>query len=246
MAISIQRESQPLSLSSHTGLYLKNPLVFLQRSSLICAIMSSSHFESMPNDILQHIAVLCGYTSGWRPPQDILRLLLTSRRLYDALSFQARPEVYAQIFEAKFDLAAPRRRLPPLRTYSLASEFVHRFKVLRRVRHSEVSDHHIQSDLWTLYLMQLESDGLNEKQLAAAGAFYFAVECIRRYIYPHAAITQLDQSQLDHVRSLSVWLLYLTASPRQLLSASSNPYYSRDSQKRSAGSRRHCETNSLF
>src|SRR5213075_2151840 len=90
--------------------------------------------------------------------------------------------VCSQIFDTKFDIAAPRRRFTALHTICLASELVKRFQVFQRVRRRELSEHHIVGDLWTIYLMLLESDGLNERQLVSAGAFLFATECVRKYL----------------------------------------------------------------
>jgi hypothetical protein len=170
--------------------------------------MPVSLFRALASDVLDRIVVLCCSSSLLEPPRGLLSLLLTCRWFRDTLSIRARPELYADIFVTAFDIAAPRRRFITLNASFVADELVHRYTVLHRVRNVDVSDKHVVTDLWTIYLMILESDGLNERQLNAACALPFIVECMRQYL-PHGAMRRLSDSNVTQVRSLSLWSFWL-------------------------------------
>jgi hypothetical protein len=169
--------------------------------------MPTSRIESVPSDVLHHIVVLCCASSILKPPHVLLQLLLTCRGLYNALCMQARPELYADVFITRFDAAAPRRRLPAVKTSCFAAELTRRYHVLRRVNLGVISDEHVLADLWTFYLMVLESDHLNEKQLRAFNVMPFVVACVHKYL-PQSAEQSLEGSQLYQLRSLSLWLFW--------------------------------------
>jgi hypothetical protein len=173
---------------------------------------------NIPHDILQHIAFLGASSSVFELPNDLPQLLLTNSTIYQALSVHACPHLYANIFRTKFDLSANRRRFPAgLTNSSLAAEFVHRCRVLRRIRRHEMSGPDLRQDLWTILLMILESDGLNETQLSVAGFSRFILAFIRSSLPEDRASNA--RALLSETNSLALWLFYLTLSRRMSFQA---------------------------
>ena len=83
---------------------------------------------------------------------------------------------------------------------------------MKRIRQGVVAGQHHLSDLWTAYLMFLESDGKNESQLLEWSD-------IRRYLY-HVIFFKANAPQGSAFSwfsdtegtALTVWLLWMTAS----------------------------------
>lgn len=67
--------------------------------------------ETIPQDLLEYIAVLSGSAPAFEVPRSILALLLTSRALYDALSFPNCPQLYAKLFQSRLDFDPARKFL---------------------------------------------------------------------------------------------------------------------------------------
>ncbi|KDQ55950.1 hypothetical protein JAAARDRAFT_208208 [Jaapia argillacea MUCL 33604] len=172
----------------------------------------ASSLERMPLDILVDIAFLCASSSPFLPPTAVLHLSLTSRTLWTMLSRQTCPQLYARIYRAKFDIAAPaRRRISAFFTTTcLADELVERFRVLRRIHHREVTPT-VENDLWKVYMMMLEDDGMNERQLIAAGILPYVSELIA------SGGTSKIPGFTDVAYSLVVWISWLTVSRDFLL-----------------------------
>ncbi|TFK36580.1 hypothetical protein BDQ12DRAFT_245226 [Crucibulum laeve] len=179
----------------------------------------SSCMETIPRDVLQHIAFLGASASKLDPPSSILHLLLTSSTIYHTLSFDSCPQLYANIFRTKFDIAAPRRRYPTgLTDSAVAAEFKCRCRVLRRARRRDVSDTGMRQDLWTALWMILESDGLNETQLRVAEFPEFVIMSIQSRLGGSAS--QVPENRDLDIESLLVWLFCLTLSRKEIGSMS--------------------------
>jgi len=141
--------------------------------------MSTIHsLHNIPQEVLEHIAYYTATVNFLGPPSALVPLLSTNRRIYAALALDRNPHIWARIFSYKFDLAAAVRRYGPERTTPLAvaQELKKRCMVLRRLRAKtdtlapiwELSSGHtrqLSELLWTAYLMMLENDGSNERQL---------------------------------------------------------------------------------
>ncbi|KIM85033.1 hypothetical protein PILCRDRAFT_817871 [Piloderma croceum F 1598] len=173
-------------------------------------------FEDLAPQVLGRIAFYAGTSSFLGPPTDLFALLSTSRKLYNVLSFTKNKQLWADIFKFKFDTDAAARRLSPRWSTSecQAEEGRKRFAAMRRIRHeyNAVAEQHHLSDLWTAYLMLLESDGRNESQLIEWSD-------IRRFLYYaiiYRARTPQGSSSLWFVdtegTALTVWLLWMTAN----------------------------------
>ncbi|KII89697.1 hypothetical protein PLICRDRAFT_39834 [Plicaturopsis crispa FD-325 SS-3] len=118
-------------------------------------------------EIWERVAFHAATDSFHGPPSGLVPLLCTSKALYNMLSFDKNPHLYREIFLYKFDIGAPSRRFSRrwLTSTCLAVELRKRFCAIKRIRHLVVdTDLHL-SDLWTAYLMMMESDGKNESQL---------------------------------------------------------------------------------
>lgn len=156
-----------------------------------------SPFERLTSEVLVRIAFFVGTSSLLGPPTDLLALVSTSRAVYDVLSFTSNKHLWAEIFTVKFDTEAAARRLSPRWATSQcrAEECKKRLATMKRIRRGTMDELHHLSDLWTAYLMLLESDGRNESQLIEW--------CdIRRFLY--SAISYRASAPQG---SLSLWFI---------------------------------------
>ncbi|KAG2151014.1 uncharacterized protein EDB93DRAFT_316413 [Suillus bovinus] len=133
-------------------------------------------FDWLPQEVMENIAFFAATTTDVGPPSDLLPLLLSCRSIYRALSLDANLHLCARIFEYKFDLNAAVRRLgQQIATPDvLSKELRKRFVYLKRIRARTDSRIYVQNMshspmmselLWMAYLMMLENDGKNVKQL---------------------------------------------------------------------------------
>ncbi|KIJ60887.1 hypothetical protein HYDPIDRAFT_169933 [Hydnomerulius pinastri MD-312] len=138
---------------------------------------AATSLELVPQEVLEQIAFFTATQSLIGPPTQLLPLLGTSRSIYQSLSFEQNPYLYARIFEYKFDVRAAIRRLGPhvCGARILANELRKRLVLLKLIRarsgsriHPAEPDRSSQTTidlLWLAYLMMLENDGKNEQQL---------------------------------------------------------------------------------
>jgi hypothetical protein len=141
------------------------------------------HLESIPVDVLSHIAFFTVASTPFNGLGVVLQLLLCSHTIYSALSLKSCPQLYARVFRTRFDFIAHLRRskLSYPTTTSQALELQHRCMVLQRIRRRHI-DRDIVPDLWTIYLMLLESDGMNESQLHAAGIAQYVLMLLKCHL----------------------------------------------------------------
>lgn len=171
----------------------------------------ASRLEAAPAQVKQRIALFSVSSTILGPPSALLPLLLTSHAMHDALSLYVSPELYAQIYQLKFDLSATFRRTHDSRASltppCLANELVKRCQLLRRIRLKDWGSDTVAADLWTAYLMIMESDGLNESQLIAARFPRFISEFTLRHLRSNCY-----QRRTSDIDSLAVWLYWFTLS----------------------------------
>ena len=146
-------------------------------------------FDSIPQEVLESIAFFVVTSKQIGPPRELSTLMLVNRRMYASLSSTINPSFHSRVFATKFDTAALVRRLGPHATTApkLAAELHRRFVQLGRLRArvgctvgalavgsvgggggggmTEETMRALHEMLWTAYLMMLENDGLNERQL---------------------------------------------------------------------------------
>ncbi|KIM89966.1 hypothetical protein PILCRDRAFT_812758 [Piloderma croceum F 1598] len=170
----------------------------------------ASRLENLDKSILRIIAFFHFTSASLGTPQ-VLQLLMVSNTIRKALNLQACPGLYADVFYVYFDAALQRVLYPSLTVDRLAPELVHRLHVLRRVHILEFSEQHLQTDLWTVYLMVLEGGGRNEAQLAMAGISRFVFTLIRRRFGEE--YTRYGRPLMNEINALALWLACLTTSP---------------------------------
>ncbi|KDQ15929.1 hypothetical protein BOTBODRAFT_65211 [Botryobasidium botryosum FD-172 SS1] len=171
-------------------------------------------------EIVEEIAFHLVTDTFLGPPAAIIPFLVASRPINVALSYPMNPNFYSRIFRAKFDAAAPIRRYgyDRINAISFADELLRRCKTMRRMKYivREQSfwvceEDSIVRDMWTIYLMCIESDGKNRRQL-------FEYAHVEQYIklYMDKILSPLmGRSGLPQVtteRSLAIWILWLTTS----------------------------------
>jgi hypothetical protein len=178
--------------------------------------MLLSTFESVAPDVLRHIAthvvVEDAFVPG--PPTNLLPVLLISRTVYDAISPRHNFQLLADIFHDRFDCSAVARRLGPrwTNTRCLAAELIKRFEAFARIKCRDHTTH--RDDLWTAYLMMIENDGKNERQLVEWARLDEYLPAI--ISYRAAATPWTDNCWFTETEgtSLAVWLLWMTSTPR--------------------------------
>jgi hypothetical protein len=128
-------------------------------------------FSSPPQDIMEGILI---YTLDndplHSPPRSLLPLMLTCRRFYDLLHPAHNHRLYYHIFFRKFDVDAITRRLPSssITASFFFPELKRRFQALRCIKHGDIHHPGLQDALLVAYIMVLENDVLNYRQLADA------------------------------------------------------------------------------
>lgn len=139
------------------------------------------HLAGIPCEVLEHIAFFLAVDHVHGPPSGLLPLLRLNRRTHSFLSFGSNAHLYSRIFAAKFDTAPAHRHFGPnnLSATALATELKRRCIVLKRIRDQHDCEYtdipvittspkhpeHLDSVIWTAYLMMLENEGKNEIQL---------------------------------------------------------------------------------
>ncbi|KAF9238645.1 hypothetical protein BU15DRAFT_47522 [Melanogaster broomeanus] len=173
-----------------------------------------SQLQTIPLDVLTQVAFFTIDSSPTSALDALLQLMLCCRQLHRLLSIETCPQLYARIFRAKFDLRGHcrRERQHTKTTSCLASELRVRRRVLCRIRRCEVVSPYLLDDLWTVYLMLLESDELNELHLHDAGVVSWVLRILRER---HG---QENSEAREPVLSLAVSVACLVLSHSQIFS----------------------------
>ncbi|KIL64648.1 hypothetical protein M378DRAFT_78064 [Amanita muscaria Koide BX008] len=177
--------------------------------------------DGVPQEVLEHIAYHTATSDFLGPPSALVPLICLNRHCYTQLSVAYNYHLYARIFHAKFDIAAPMRRFGPqkLGPEVLALELQRRCFYLKRLRAQEdarftqISDDKLLQDLlFHMYLMMLENDGKNERQLREYGRIE---SWLQVYWFDDNGSSRSFQSILiekwppnDMQSSVSMWLFW--------------------------------------
>ncbi|KAH8079828.1 hypothetical protein BXZ70DRAFT_901552 [Cristinia sonorae] len=187
------------------------------------------NLASIPQEVLEQIAYFVATQDDIGPPSALLPLLSVNRKISSLLSASANPHLYARIFHHLFDTEAAARRMKPkdLSTVAMCEELQRRCILLKRIRDKLDSKYAPGSEgeekeelskvLWMSYLMMLENDGKNERQLreyagidAWLKQFWFDKTGSSRVMY---AIRK-DEWPANHENvSLGMWLFWLLLRP---------------------------------
>ncbi|KAL4065502.1 hypothetical protein V8B97DRAFT_1875285 [Scleroderma yunnanense] len=191
----------------------------------------------VPEEVLEHIAYFVATECLIGPPSGLPPLLSTCKVIYQRLSFDDNPLLYARTFSYKFDCQAAIRRLGSQITEpgTLANELRKRciyLKLIKRrfgARVEHLTRHGGSPDilhdlLWLTYLMMLENDGKNEQHLRD----YANLE---RWLIDYwfddegasLATHRISQDQWpleDGKNSIAMWLLWFFLQPDFFLQVS--------------------------
>ncbi|KAH7927562.1 hypothetical protein BV22DRAFT_1006674 [Leucogyrophana mollusca] len=187
--------------------------------------------ENIPQEVLEHIALFSATETVTGPPSGLLPLLSCCRSIYRSLSSASNPHLYARIFEHKFDIGAAIRRLGTQITVAtvLSAELQKRCIYLKRIRAKlDSSRGHLDSAgspdilsevLWLAYLMMLENDGKNERQLreyARMEAWLWEYWFSDNGASLTAQMIRQDSWPPDNeINSLAMWLFWFLLKPDQ-------------------------------
>lgn len=171
----------------------------------------------IPEEVLEQIVIHACSEPFLGPPTALATWLAISKSLNTRLNL---PFIHAQIFAAKFDLDAPIRRLgtDAVNQAVLHGELRKRCQMLRRLKARtcpgsppfDDSEQLVLHDLWLAYLMMLESDGRNERQLIEyARVDHFACTFIRANMGLDNCRPDRWPSELE-THALAIWLLWFT------------------------------------
>lgn len=171
--------------------------------------MSPTSLLSFPYEILIKIALETACID-LGPPKHLPALVLTCRRLYDALV--RNPELYGRVFKAKFDITAARRRFGPIALLSknLATQLKSYCVSLKRIREGNIyaDQDTLDMDLWNAYLMMTENDGRNAVQLIEYARLPdFVNRLVRARL--HEELLEGNWPKENTTRSLALWLLWM-------------------------------------
>jgi len=170
---------------------------------------------SLPVTIQEHIAFFLATDPVLGPPSSLLPLLLTTKRLHATLSSNI---LYARIFRAKFDADPLIRRIPgKVHAKQLREELVRRCQGLKRLRANDYPasvGETLKADMWMAYLMFLENDGKNGRQLME----YARLEVFaREWVKPGGRMHEGSRVGANEgwtvgseVNALGAWLFWFT------------------------------------
>ncbi|KAF8064294.1 hypothetical protein FPV67DRAFT_1504325 [Lyophyllum atratum] len=189
----------------------------------------SPTLDTVPQEVLEHIAFFAATQSFLGPPSGLLPLLSTNRRIYSRLTIISNHHLYARIFAHKFDIGPVIRRLGCERTTPciLAVELQRRCFYLKRIRArldsivrptDDVDDHPLLHDLlFHAYFLMLENEGKNEQHLRHYAEvdvwlreFWFHERGASRAVKTLRAEAWLPDTE---TRSLAMWLFWFLLRP---------------------------------
>ncbi|XP_006455662.1 hypothetical protein AGABI2DRAFT_210129 [Agaricus bisporus var. bisporus H97] len=184
--------------------------------------------DSIPSEILEHIAFYAATDSFLGPPNHLVPLLTSNRQIHSQLSISSNPLLYARIFAHKFDLQPVLRHLnvDNAPSTALAAELKLRFLYLKRIRAggdayriegSNKSCASLHQLLLRVFIWLLENEEKNERQLREYANidtwlqdYWFssdgASDAIRRIREGHWPIS-------DRNASLAMWLYWFLLRP---------------------------------
>lgn len=188
---------------------------------------------AIPHEVLEHVAFFAATDNLLGPPDGLLPLLVLNRNIHSALSFDSNPHLYARIYAYKFDLAPAVRRLgaDTIPASALGEELQRKCVLLKRVRKKmdskvdlsmgrhemKAREGYLTRILWMAYLMMLENDGRNERQLREYAKID---EWLKEFWFdPLGSSLAMGNVKADHWPdnheriSLAMWLFWLLLRP---------------------------------
>lgn len=197
---------------------------------------SSPSLCTLPLEIIDSIAFELTALTPLGPPSSLIPLLLTSQHLLSCLSSKSNPALHARIFKYKFDISAVQRRafkpshaqcVDQMILYCRAMNVLRRGDVYACPQRRDVDQHvsSLYSDddndagdaMFTAFMMMLEDDGKNYRQLVEwAHADVFAERYIRKRLYEGRE--KNDGWPLEsNENSCAVWLMWMFTTEGKFL-----------------------------
>jgi hypothetical protein len=166
----------------------------------------------MPIEVLERIAFhlfLSNPIGLPKPSEGLSPLLCTCRYIHDSIA--GNPKIYADIFYAKFDTAAPVRRFGAraLYTSTLQHQLKKYLSVMRFLREDDIWASNTEEMLWFAFFAMTEDDGKNRAQMLWAGLDTFAENLVRARLYQTCRNGWPQESPLN---SLALWLMWMTTT----------------------------------
>lgn len=190
----------------------------------------SLSLDTVPQEVLEHIAFFTATQTFLGPPAALLPLLSTCRRIYERLSISSNHHLYARVFDQKFDAPhiVSRLGIGQITPMAVAHELKQRCIYLQRIRarlDSSVDGHAIDGNdnemlrdlLFHAYLMMLDNQGKNEAQLRG----YAGMDgWLREYWFDDRGASHAMSSirtdrwpPNDEKTSLAMWLFWFLLKP---------------------------------
>jgi hypothetical protein len=181
-----------------------------QQNSILCRF---------PAEILENIGLEVIRFELLGPPKALISLLCTCKSVHNTLASNRCHNLYARIFEIKFDIGAIRRRFgsKSVRSTDLAIQLKKYCTNLQKIRRGDVYSPDICDILWTSFLMFTEDDGKNASQLAWAGLDTFVGQFVIAWLREDV-VQHNDWPAESNVNALALWFMWFTTTRGQSLS----------------------------
>jgi hypothetical protein len=153
---------------------------------------------ALPLEIIDLIAFELSALTPLGPPSSLTPLLLTCHYLYSSLRPSSKHglSLYARIFKYKFDSSAVQRRAFKPSNAQYLDQMIHYCRAMKVLRRGDVyasptthdngfnDDNDASDSMFTAFMMMLEDDGRNYRQLLEwAHADVFAEKWVRNRLY---------------------------------------------------------------
>ena len=191
------------------------------------------HICSLPLEILDSIAFHLSTLAPLGPPSSLNPLLLSCRHFHSSLSHISNPALYARIFKYKFDISAVERRAFKPSHAQCIEQFKHYCRAMKVLRRGDVyatpqrrvtaagptgtdlvtddvfDDNDACDALFTAFMMMLEDDGRNSRQLVQwAHADVFAETFVRKRLLQGREAN--DGWPIENTEnSCALWLMWM-------------------------------------
>ncbi|KAI0830278.1 hypothetical protein BC628DRAFT_1313421 [Trametes gibbosa] len=200
-----------------------------------------SILATIPQEVLEHVAFFVATENFLGPPDGVLGLLAVDRRTHSALSMSSNPFLWSRIFAFKFDSPSAFQRLSSrlITPQEICEELKLRCALLKRIRRRtdslatsySLSPTHrdaLRSILYTAYLMMLENEGKNDRQLREYAGFDV---WLKDFLF-HPSGASLAASSIkvdlwppnDERSALALWLFWYMLRPDEYMSDDDTAY----------------------
>lgn len=178
------------------------------------------HLHRLPNELIQNIAFLIVAHDPLGPPKALIPLLLSSKRLHDAL-LSPSPALKARIFRLKFDTSAVSRRSFSPYDLHLADQLEFYCGILQIIKNKDVYHEDVVDLLLAIYMMMLDNDGKNFAQLQSAGIAEFIDKFIRLRLWEGRMESPNAGWPVASVANrCALWIAWLTMDRRTIFKES--------------------------